>query len=93
VLTGGRSSGPRDQDVARLDVAVDEPSRVSGVERVRHLTHDRRGASRLERTVLSEEVPQIGPLHVAHRDVEDTAHLARLVDRDDVRMLERGREP
>ena len=46
----------------------------------------RSGSSRPE---TLEEPGQVAPLHVAHRDVEHAVRLAGVVDRDDVRMLER----
>ena len=93
MLVRGRSGGRRDEDVPRLHIAVHEPSRMCRVERARHLTDDRRGAVRLERTVRPQQGLQILPFDVPHRDEQDTADLARLVDRDDVRMFERRREP
>ena len=43
--------------------------------------------------LLLEPVLRVGAVDVAHRDPEDAVFLAGLVDRDDVRMVERGREP
>ena len=39
---------PRDQDVRRLDVAMDEPARMGGVERGRDLAEEADGAFRVE---------------------------------------------
>ena len=46
-----------DEDVRRLHVAVDEPERVRGVERVRDLRRDRDRASRLERALAAAAAP------------------------------------
>ena len=82
----------REQDVRRFDVAVDEPGRVSGVERAADLLGDRERLLRGERAALPEERPQARAVDVAHREVEDAFDLARVVDRDHVRVVERGGE-
>ena len=50
-------------------------------------------AARLERALRAEQRSQVGALDVAHREVEQAVDLARVVDRHDVRMLERRRAP
>ena len=82
-----------EQDVRRLHVAVDEPLRVRGVERVGDLRGDRDRARRLERALATQQRLQVGPVDVAHRDEEAAVGLARLVDRDDVRVVEARGEP
>ena len=77
-----------DEDVAGLDVAMDEARRVRRVERGPDLPGDRERARRLEPAFAFEEGPQVGRLDVAHRDVQDAVGLAGVVDRDDVRVIE-----
>ena len=77
-----------DQDVRRLDVAVDEIPLVRGVERARGLLEDEERASALERAPSRLERLQVGALDVAHRDVELAFRVARVVDRDDVRVVD-----
>ena len=93
VLPGLRAPLPREQHVARLDVAVHEPLLVRGVEGRRDLPHDGDGPRGLERSALVQQRAQIGPLHVAHRDEQVAAGGAGLVDRDHVRVVERRGEP
>ena len=50
-------------------------------------------ASKRQRAFLADQRLQIGPLDVSHRDVQQTVVLARVVDRDDVRVVDRGRQP
>ena len=52
----------------------------------------RDGPRRLERPASQHDL-QVAALDEAHRDVQLPVDLARVVDRDDVRMLERGRHP
>ncbi len=80
-----------EQDIGRLDVAVDEAARVGGVEGTRNLGEDRDRLRRLERAV-PQPLLEVASLDVAHRDEEQLAELAGLVDRDDVRVVDRGRE-
>ena len=77
-----------EQDVGRLDVAVDEPAAMSHVEGTCHLRQDRERQARLEGSVALEPLAQVGPVHVAHRDVENAVGLARVEDRDHVRVVE-----
>ena len=66
---------------------------MGGAERARHGRDDVEGALGVERAVLLEQVLRVGPVDVPHRDPEDAVFLARLVDRDDVRVVERRCEP
>ena len=79
-----------DQDVRRFHVPVDEPLAVRRLEGGGDLGDERRDLVLLQWPALSEPRLQVGAVDVPHRDVEDAVLLARLVDRDDVRMLERG---
>ncbi len=48
------------------------------------------GAVRLQSRFAAQQPLEIGALHVPHRDVQDAVGLARVVDRDDVRVVEAG---
>ena len=83
-----------EQHVARLHVAVHEAARVGGVECVRDLA--RRSRPRAPASSAPSRAQQrleVGPVDVAHRDEQAPVDLAGLVDRDDVRVVEAGREP
>ena len=87
-----KSSG-REQDVLRLDVAVDQAVGVRGVQSSRHLRDDRRRSSRLQRPVGPQLVLQAGALDQTHVDVERSVDVAEVVHRDDVRFLQPRRYP
>src|SRR5581483_8046396 len=80
-----------DQDVRRLHVAVDEPAAVSGVQRGCDLRTKADGAARFELR-RTQELLEVGPRHVPHRDVQLVVDLPGGVDRHDVRVIERGGE-
>ena len=71
-----------EEDVARGDVAVDEPELVGGVEGLGGLLDDCDGAAEVERAIPANEVGErCTPLH---RDKQPPIDLAGAVDRDDV---------
>ena len=78
-----------EQDVGRLDVAVHEPDGVRGVERGADLEADRRDPGGRDHALAGQQALQVGPVHVAHDEVEVPALLARRVDRDHVRVVDR----
>ncbi len=80
-----------EQHVGGLHVAMDEATRMRGVESARHLGEDPDRFPRLERAV-PQPLLEVRTLHVAHGDEEQLAELSGLVDRDDVRVVDRGRE-
>ena len=92
VLHGFRPAARRHEDVGGLDVAMHQPALVRGVERAGHLADHRHGTERLEAAVLGDHRAQVGSLDVAHRDEQQAVDLARLVERDDVRVVDGGRE-
>ncbi len=81
-----------EQDVSRLDVAVDESARVCRVERSGSLLGDPDRTSRLQ-WAIAKQLLQVGAVDEPHGQVELAVDLAGVVDGDDVRMLERCREP
>ncbi len=79
------------QDVGGLDVAVHDPGAVRGVERLRDLDDDRRRQVRLEPSADLQQPREVGALDESHRHVEQPVLLAGVVDRHDVRVLDRRR--
>ena len=79
-----------EQDVRGLDVAVDEPRRVRGVECRADLGDKPRGARRREPALAPHEAADVVPGDVAHRDVREAVLLTGVVDRDHVRVIDRG---
>ena len=67
---------------------MDEVVRVRRVERARHLLEDRDGPVELE-LPLGDQLLEVAAADVAHGDVDDAVLLARVVDRDDARVVER----
>jgi hypothetical protein len=65
---------------------------VCCVECVGQLRADREGTRRLERALLPEECLQVAALDVSHHEVEPAVEFACVVDRHDVRMLQRSGE-
>ena len=89
LLVGGRSA---DQDVGRLDVAVHQSALVRRVEGRRHRAHHPLDPVETELAPV-DDLSQVRAWHVTHRQIEDAVVLAAAVDRDDVGMLERRRQP
>src|SRR6185295_12968410 len=67
------------------------PPLVRRVERVCDVAQQVDGARGLERRVRPQQPPEVRAFDVAHRDVEEAVRLAGAVHREDVRVLERGR--
>ena len=82
-----------EQDIRRLDVTVHKAALVRRVERVGDLLDQAESTFRFELALLSQEPLQIGAVDEPHRDVQLPGHLARVVDRDDRRMIERRSQP
>ena len=86
------SSVRREEDVVRLQVAVDDAGRVRLRERARRLRDDLRHLGRGERPARDDRVRERLALEVLHDDVRQPlrAH-AVVVDVDGVLRLELGR--
>jgi hypothetical protein len=81
-----------EQDVLRLEVAVDDPFRVSRRERCAHLREHEHDAHLLHRPLAGERLEQVGALRQLHRDERLFALDAPVEDLDDVRVHQmRGR--
>ncbi len=79
-----------DQDIARLDVAVDQALLVGVVQRLGHLRHQRRRLAERQAPVL-KQVPRRLPVDEVRDDHRQPVQRGHLVDRDDPRMAELGR--
>jgi hypothetical protein len=82
-----------EEHVAGLHVPVDEPMGVRRIQGARDLADDGRRADGIELSPGADGLLQVGALDVPHRDEEHVLDLVRVVDRNDVRVVERGREP
>ena len=69
-----------DEDVRRLDVAVDDAQLVRVAERRQDLRQDAHDVDGREALVLLEVVLELAPVHELHRDVPDAGVLAEVVD-------------
>src|SRR5262249_28070883 len=74
----------------RLEIAMNDPALVRPGERIGDLDRVVDGAAHVEPTA-SDDVLQESALDVLHRDEVEPLERADLVDRDDVRMIQRGR--
>ena len=88
----GRAPGGADeQHIGRLHVAVDEAFGVGGVERVRDLRHDVDGPRRREQTD-ADHGGEVDAMNEPHVDEKLAVDLAEVVDGDDVRFAQLGRQ-
>ena len=78
-----------DEDVLRLDVAVDHAAAVGGPQGAGDLTEHRRGAIRGQRAE-PEGVGQAAGVDETHDEVGGAGFAPVVVERDDVRVLESG---
>ena len=78
-----------DHDVLRLDVAVDDAAAVRRGKRRGDLGADVHEFAHRQRAARGETLAQRHAVHELRRDEVDRARLPDLVDRDDVRMVER----
>jgi hypothetical protein len=79
------------QDVARLDVAVDQPLRVRGRQPLRRLQADAEHLHHLDRAAPLEALVKRLPADVIHHKVGDGAVVRDGVDGDDVLVADGGR--
>ncbi len=81
-----------DEDVAGLHVSVHEPCRMGRIERLRDLCDEVERSLRREPVFAPEQLAQVRPLDVGHRQVEDAVLLSGGEGGDDVGMVEARRE-
>ncbi len=82
----------REQNVLRLDVAVHHVLGVGVGQRVGHLDQDLHGLVDRQLALAADPVTEIVPVDGGHHVVEKALGLARVVQRQDVRMLQPGRD-
>ena len=82
-----------DQDVVRLDVAVDDAGGVGGVERFGDLAEQGDRPRRRQRPLAVDQPPQVAAGDQPHRHDQLAVDLARVVDRHHRRVVEAGGEP
>ena len=85
-----REIGLGDDDVVRLDIAMQQPLGMCGIQRGADLTDDGHRPRRFHRPVRDHLVEGL-PVHEPHVDVEPAVDLPPVVDGNDVRFLENGR--
>jgi hypothetical protein len=79
---------------APLDIAVHEAGPVGGVERVADLAEQpQRAGHRHAPALLLQQALEVAANDVAHRDEQLPVGLASLVDREDVRVVQRRGQP
>ena len=84
---------PFDENVAGLDVAMDQPSGMGDVERRCDLLDDRDRPIRRQRAAGDQHPPQIRSVDEVHGHEQQAVLLAGVVDRDDVRVAQRDGDP
>ena len=80
-----------EQDVLRLDVAVQHALLVGVLQRVANLRHDRERLLRRE-TARPHRLAQVHAIHKLHEQVEEIPRPPRVMHRDDVRMMQPGEQ-
>ncbi len=80
----------QDEDVPRLDVAVDDPVLMGVVEPVADLDHQGQLVLERDLAALADEELELLAVEELHDDEEATLVLAQVVDDDDVRVVEAG---
>ena len=81
-----------EQNVRGLHIPVHEPRCVGRVESICNLDCDCNRACRLERALAAQKLLQVRAIDVTHRDEQPSIRLSRLIDRDDVRVIEARRK-
>src|SRR5215467_3627119 len=88
-------AGAGQHDVARLDIAVDDPVAVAVIQGTKYAVGDLEGPLRQQPAVVAQQVAQRTPVHVLHHDVGDVRPagvvLTGVIHRDDRGVVQRGR--
>ncbi len=77
------------QDVLRLDVAVDDALVVRELERIANLGHNGQRLARAYATA-GEQLSQVHPVHEFHDEEIQSIRPAKIMDGDDARVVELG---
>ena len=81
-----------EQDVLRLDVAMDHAPLVRVVERVSHLARDSQRVLERQLPVVPQQIAQRLALHVRRDVIQQARCGSGVVDGEDVGVIERGRD-
>ncbi len=81
-----------EQDILRLDVAMDDSLLVRELQRVAELRHDRHRLLRRQMPDL-EHPAEVRAVHVLHEEVVPPLHLPEIINRDDVGMVQPSQRP
>ena len=90
---GEHASLALEQDVLRLDVAMDDALPLGVSQRVGHRPGDPQRVRQRELGLARQAVPERLALHVGHGEPEPAGRFTGVVDRQDVRVVEPGGEP
>ena len=82
---------PLDEDIGRLDVAMDDAALVCSLQRAGHVDDDAERDVELQTPVALEDALQILSVDQLHDDEVDAIVRAGVIDRRDVRVVKRGR--
>ena len=82
-----------DKDVGRLDIAMDDPGGVRGVQGVSNLHADRQQRLDVETATIGYARLQRGALQILHGDEGAAVLFADVMNRADVGMIQRRRGP
>ena len=84
---------PHEEDVVRLDIAVNDAKRMRVTERVSDVAHDANHVCDRKRSLPDETIAQRLAFDVRHRVVQQPVGLSDEQHRHDVRMVNARREP
>jgi hypothetical protein len=85
-------TGRLDQQVGRRDVAVHQAVPMRGLQGAGRLAEQEHRGPRRQRAACPYHLSQVGSRHIAHREVQQPVAGPRLVNRDDMRVPQAGRD-
>src|SRR5690606_6914622 len=75
-----------DENIVRLNIAVNDLMLVRMIQRIANLTGDVDGFFNLQRSVLLDAIIQIDALHILHDDIMDIPFLSYIIYANHIRM-------
>ena len=82
-----------DEDIGRLDITVDKPGGMGGVQGRSHRGDNRSRARDGQRALPVHQRPYITAGHIPHRDEQHPIRIAGFEHRDDVLVIHCRRRP